>query len=217
MDTKRNLERIYAIWAWVLLLWCVYRYFARLPEWADDLVAKPIIFLGPVLFYVMSKERRPLASIGLAAGKFFRDIYLGIGFGMLFALEGLMTNLVKHGKFSFLPVIAMGTGNLFLYVILSVSAAICEEVLVRGFLYTRLKENYGSELKAMVVSTAMYFFLLIPAVFLVTKLNGLTLVIFLMTNLVLSFANTMIFSETKTVTVPVLIRAFWNMAVALYL
>lgn len=217
MDTKRLLERIYALWAWVLIMWSVYRVYMHLPDWVDDLVAKPVIFLGPVLYYVLSKERRPLSSIGLSAGKFFRDIYLGIGFGMLFALEGLIANIVKHGKFSFLPVIAVSPLNLLLYVILSIAAAFCEEVLVRGFLYTRLKENYGSEIKAMVVSTAMYFFLLIPLVFTVTKLSGLTLAIFLMTNFVLSFANTMIFSETKTVTVPVLIRAFWNMAVALYL
>lgn len=219
MEEKQNvfLERTYAVWGTVLLLWSLYRFYARLPEWFDDLIAKPLVFMAPVFLYVHFSEKRILASLGLMWGKFYRDVYLGLGFGMLFALEGIVTNAVKYGMFSFAPVIAVSGSNLLLYVVLSLVSGFTEELLVRGFLYTRLKENYKSELKAMVVSTVMYFILLVPFIFTVSKLNGVTLLIFVVTNLILSFANTMIFNETKTLTVPVLIHAFWNMAVALYL
>ena len=219
MSEKRNLflERTFTIWGVILIVWAIYRKYTALPEYLDELVFKPLVFLGPVLFYVIYKEKRPLASIGLSAGKFFRDIYLGLGFGMVFALEGLVVNAVKHGKFSFSPLIPVSGSYLLLAVVLALATGFTEEVLARGYLFTRLREAYKNEMKALIVSSAMYFMLLIPAIFTINKLTGMTLFIFIATNLIMSFANTMIYSETKTVTVPILIHAFWNMAVALYL
>ena len=219
MEDSRHtlLNRAYLLWGVVLILWALYRVYTRFPEWVDEFSFKPLIFVIPAVFIVIYKERRPLTSLGLSAGKFFRDIYLGLGFGMLFAIEGLVANSVKYGKFSFAPMIKVSGPNLLLYIALAIAGAISEEILIRGFLYNRLKEGYGSEVKAMLISTTMYFIILLPSIFIISKLMGPTLLIFLMTNLILSLANTMIFNETKTITVPVLIHAFWNMAVALYL
>lgn len=219
MTEKRNLrlERVFTIWGLILIVWAVYRYYEMNPEWVDELILKPLVFLLPVVAYVLKKERRPLASIGLSKGNLYRDIYLGLGFGMLFALEGLVVNSIKYGTFSFAPLVPVTGLSLLIAVFIALATAFSEEVLARGFFFTRLREEYKDEFKALVVSSAMYFMLLVPVVFTVTKLSGVTLLIFVVTNLIMSFANTMIFSETKTVTVPILIHAFWNMAVILYL
>lgn len=219
MDQQRNipLERTYTIWGLVLILWSLYRVYIHMPEWFDELIAKPFVFLGPMLFYVIFQEQRKLVTVGLAAGRFMRDVYLGLGFGLLFAVEGIAANSLKYGRLALSPSISIGGGVLFLEVILSLATAFSEELLVRGFLYTRLKEAYQSELKALVVTTGMYFMLLVPIIFTVLKLNGVPLLLFVITNLVISLTNTMIFNETRTLTVPVLIHSFWNMAVVLYL
>jgi len=214
---RSNLERIYTIWGIILILWSIYRAFFNLSEAADEFIVKPLIFLTPVFISVLGFEKETLVSIGLTAGKFVRDIYLGVGFGALFAIEGLVTNMVKHGTISLAPAIAVDLPTLSAYLLLSFATAISEEILIRGFFYTRLKAEYKSEFKALVISTLMYLFILVPVVFTRLHLTGVTLAIFIMTNLILSFANTMIFNETKTITVPVLIHVFWNLAVFLYL
>lgn len=58
MDQSRSLklERVYAIWGLVLLFWSIYRVYAHLPEWFNELVAKPLVFLGPMLIYVLKKK-----------------------------------------------------------------------------------------------------------------------------------------------------------------
>jgi membrane protease YdiL (CAAX protease family) len=213
----RLLERTYTIWGLALIFWSLYRAFVRLPEPIDEFVAKPLIFLVPAITYVLFVEKRPLSSIGLRFGKFTRDIYLGLGFGAIFAIEGIAANIVKHGVVSVMPAITVDSPTLLLFLALSVATAFTEEVLVRGFLYTHLKEGYGSEIKALVVATLMYFMLLIPILFTRLHLTDMTLAMFLGTNLILSLANTMIFNETKTLTVPILIHVFWNMAVLLYM
>lgn len=216
MDSQR-VEKPFTLWGIILIIWALYRVYAHFPEWVDELFVKPLVFVGPIIYYVRRQELKPLASLGLVRGHFFRDLYMGLGFGMLFALEGLITNAIKHGTFSFVPIIPVTGTSLVAAIVLAIATAISEETLVRGFLFTRLKEGYVSEVRAMMVSTAMYFLLLVPAIFLTTKLTGVTLIIFIMTTVIISFANTMIFNETKTLTVPILIHAFWNMAVALYL
>jgi len=213
-----QLQRVYTIWGIVLIVWSLYRVYVKgLPEWLEELMIKPALFLGPTFIYVFFREKQTLASVGVTAGHFIRDLYLGLGIGVLFLLEGILTNMVKYGKLSLTPVMPTGQVDLLIAVVLALVSAFVEEVFVRGFLFTRLKDSYGSEVKAMVVSSIMYFLLLVPFIFVVSKLTGLNLAVFLMTNLIISFANTMIFNETKTVTVPVLIHAFWNMTVVLYL
>lgn len=219
MDKVRQLglQRVYTIWGFILIVWSLYRFYIRIPEWMDDLIFKPLLFLLPVLLYVLYKERRPLTSIGLDTRKLRRDLLFGAGFGLIMIVEGIVANIIKYNRFSIAPVVPINGGSWFLSIILALAAAFSEEVLARGFLYTRLKEGYKSEFKGMIISTAMYFLLLVPAIFTISHLTGVTLLIFIMTTIIMSAANTMLFSETKTITIPVLVHAFWNVVVALYL
>ncbi len=214
---EKRAYTIWVIWGMILIIWSLYRVSVRLPEWADEFIFKPIVFLGPVFYYIRFKEKRSLASIGLSGKHLKRDVTLGIGFALLFALEAIVSNFFKKGTLSLLPEVPIVNTNVYFATLLSFATAFNEEVLIRGFFYTRLREGYRSEFKGMIASAAMYFMLLIPIIFTLTKLSGVTLLVFIFANLILSFANTMIFAETKTVTVPILIHASWNMAVLLYL
>ena len=211
-----KVQKAFNVWGIILILWSLYRvYGPRLPETIDELIMKPLIFLGPVIL-VLGQEKKPLASVGIARGHFWKDVYMGLGLGLLFIFEGIVTNSLKYGGLRIMPQIPISQLALITTLIVVLATGISEEVLVRGFLYTRLKEGYGW-VKAMLISTAMYFMLLVPYIFVISKLNGITLFVFVLTTVMISFVNTMIFNETKTITVPVLVHAFWNMAVVLYL
>ncbi len=213
---QRLIEKTYAIWGAILVVWALYRAFVSIPDWMSDLIVKPLVFFIPVIIYVYYRERRPLSSIGIAKGKLKRDLIFGLGFGLLIILVAIVSNMVKHQRIFVLPLFANSIYYLPAF-LLAVVAAGAEEILVRGFFYTRLKEGYQSELKALVYSAVMYFLLLVPVIFTVTRLTGASLLLFVISNVVMSLANTMVFNETKTVVVPTLIHAFWNIAVSVYL
>ena len=44
--------RLFLVYAFVLLAWWAYRYFTRFPEWADELIFKPLIWLTPMAIFL---------------------------------------------------------------------------------------------------------------------------------------------------------------------
>ena len=102
-------HQVFIVWFIILLVWSFYRANFFLPEWADELLVKPVIFVLPVIYIVLKRERQSLSTLGLPAKgfDFMKDIYIGVFIGVLFAFEGLAANFVKYGHFSFGPVLAL--------------------------------------------------------------------------------------------------------------
>lgn len=209
-------EHVYRLWGWILLVWSFYRYFLKLPEWMDEFIFKPLVFVAPVLWYVIVKEKRTLASVGLTGKNFFKSIYIGLGLGMVFAVEGVVAHAIKYGKFDVTPITAFGEYGFFL-IVLSLATAFSEELLTRGFIFNRIYEKSKNLPKAAFIGSILFLLLHVPILVTTTKLQGMTLVLFFLTDFVLAFANSMLFVMTGSLVAPILVHVFWNMTVALYL
>ncbi len=215
--SSQSLEPVYQLWGWILLVWSLYRYFFKLPEAVDEFVAKPLIFVVPVLWYVLKKEKRNLASLGLTGKKFFPSLYIGLGFGFVFALEGIASNAIKYGKIQINPIAALNQYGLGLLLVLSLATAFSEELLNRGFLFNRIMEKTKSLPYAALLSTVLFTLLHVPILVTSLKLHGITLILFFVTDFILGLANSMLFYSTGGLLAPILVHIFWNMTVALYL
>ncbi len=212
-----NLEPIYQIWGWTLLVWSLYRYFFRLPEWMDEFIFKPFVFVTPVLFYVRAIERRPLISLGLTTKNLFTSLYVGLGFGFVFAVEGLAANAIKYGKIQINPIPVLEQYGLPLLLLISLATAFSEELLNRGFLFNRIFEKTRNLPYASFISTILFVLLHIPILVTTLKLQGMTLVLFFVTDFILGLANSLLYVNTGSLVAPILVHVFWNMTVALYL
>jgi len=213
---KVSVTPVFRLWAWILLAWCLYRYFFKLPEWADEFIFKPLVFVVPVIWYVRNKEKQSFATIGLTWRNFFTSVYIGLGFGVVFALEGLAAHAIKYGKLDVNPIAAFQQYGFFL-IILSLATAFTEELLSRGFVFNRLYEKTKNLPYASIVSSIMFVLLHVPILVTMTKLQGVTLILFLVTDFVLAMANSLLYYNTGSLVAPILVHIFWNMTVALYL
>ncbi len=221
MPTKKtpvisSLTPVYRLWGWILLVWALYRYFFKLPEWADEFFFKPLVFVVPVIWYVWTKERQNIATLGLTMRNFFSSIYIGLGFGIVFAIEGLVTHAIKYGKFDVTPIAAFQQYG-FLLIVFSVATAFSEEILSRGFVFNRILEKTKNLPYSALVSSLMFMALHIPILVTMNKLQGTALVLFFVTDFVLALANSLLFYNTGSLVAPILVHVFWNMTVALYL
>lgn len=210
-------ESAYRVWGWIVITWALYRYFFRLPEWVDEFIFKPMIFVLPVLWYVKNREKKPFASLGLTTKNLFTSIYIGLGFGFVFALEGLAANAIKYGKIEIVPIAAFEEYGLGMLILLSAATAFSEELLSRGFVFSRLIEGKRGLFYAALVSTLMFVVLHIPILAFSLKLQGMALLLFFVTDFILGFANALLFYNTGSLVAPILVHVFWNMTVALYL
>ncbi len=210
------IEPIYRVWAWTLLVWSLYRYFVRLPEWADEFIFKPLVFVVPVIWYVTNVEKRALSSIGLTFNNFFKSIYIGLGFGEIFAVEGFLAHLFKYGRIEVNPIAVFQQYGFFLLV-MSMATAFSEELLSRGFVFNRLYEKTNNLTRAALIGAVLFLCLHVPILVTINKLTGMTLVLFFVTDFILAVANSMLFAMTGSLIAPILVHIFWNMTVALYL
>lgn len=212
-----SLESVFHVWGWIVLAWALYRYFFRMPEWVDEFIFKPLVFVLPVVWYVRNKEKRALTSLGLTGKNLFTSIYIGLAFGFVFALEGLAANAIKYGKLQILPIAAFSQYGMGMLLLLSFATAFSEELLSRGYVFTRLMEAKKSLPYASVVSTLMFVLLHVPILFLSLRLQGTSLALFFVTDFVLGLANSLLLYNTDSLVAPILVHVFWNMTVALYL
>lgn len=216
-ETVSSTEKMYRVWGWIVLVWALYRYFFKLPEWADEFIFKPMVFALPVIWYVRTREKRGLSSVGLTGKNLFTSIYIGLGFGFVFAIEGLFANAIKYGKIEIMPIAAFQEYGLGMLLLLSAATAFSEELLSRGFVFTRLIEGKKSLVYAAIMSTLMFVVLHVPILAFSSKLTGVVLLMFFVTDFVLGFANALLLYNTGSLVAPMLIHIFWNMTVALYL
>jgi hypothetical protein len=212
-----SLEPIYQVWGWVLLLWSLYRYFVKLPEWADEFIFKPLVFIGPAAYFVRKIEKRSLSTLGLSTNNFFKSLYIGLGFGFVFAVEGIAANALKYGSIHIVPLQVVDKYGLLILLILSAATAFSEELLTRGFLFSRIYERTKNMPFASLMSTVLFVLLHVPILVTSLKLQGVTLVLFFVTDFILGMANSLLYFNTGTLVAPILVHIFWNLTVALYL
>lgn len=211
------LTSVFRLWAWILLVWSLYRYFVNMPELFDEFIAKPLVFAAPVFWYVLNVEKRPLSSLGLTTKNLFKSIYIGLGIGFLFALQGLAANYLKNGELHIQPISAFQQYG-FLLLLISLATAFSEELLGRGFLFSRFYEkSKGKFIYAAVYSSVLFALLHVPILLTSLKFEGITLIMFFATSLVISLVNCILFKYTKSLVAPILVHMFWNMTLALYL
>ena len=210
-------EWVFQFWAWQLLAWSLYRYFFKFTEFTDELLVKPLVFVLPVLLFVVFKEKRRLTSVGVTRKNFFRSILIGIGFGFLFAGEAILANIFKYGSLTLTPATAVATNGMGMMVILSFATAFSEELLSRGFYFSRLYETSKNLIHSVVMSTLLFVAFHIPILLTSLKFQGPTLILFFITTFVLGLTNSLVYHKTKSLVAPILIHLFWNLTVVVFL
>lgn len=207
------------IWAIVLIMWSVYRAKFQLPEVIDELIAKPIVFLLPVYWYIKNTEKKDFGpSVWLTTTKLFSNIYLSLFIGAIFALSALMANYGKFGTFSFgETLLNMHAQSLVFAIVIALFTAFCEEVVSRGFVLKRLYEESGNVYTSSFLASVLFLILHIPILLTNLKLTGSVLLWFMVTDFILSLINSFVFLSRRSLVSPILIHALYNLSIILYI
>ncbi len=218
MNKKPNLTQRYLnLWALVLILWSVYRTYFYLPEWFDEFIAKPLIFVLPVILYIKNLEKKPfLEAIWFDKKKFFTDSSIGIIIGIFFFSSAIILKFAKTGSISNEEFQIFGSTKFLSLVLVALATGISEEVLSRGFVLKRLYEDSKNIFTSSFFASILFFILHIPIMFSNNKLTGNYLVFFMIIYMTLSLANSFIFILRRNIVLPILIYTFYNLTILMY-
>ncbi len=211
------LQKSLNVWAIILIIWAIYRAKFRLPEWFDEFIAKPIVFILPVFYYIRKVEKKDFfSSIYLKLKMPLQDVVLTIAIGAMFVISAVIANFFKYKGLVFFRH-SFTFENLVMMVLIALATGISEEILSRGFVLKRLYDESKNMYTSTFFASILFFFLHVPILFTNLKISGNLLLMFLATDLILSFLNSVIFIERKNLLVPILIHTFYNLSIILFL
>lgn len=211
-----RLKHVFALFSFIFVIWAGYRYFPEiLPEWVEELILKPIIWLLPTFWLVRKIEKKPISSLGFTAKNIFPSIYWGIGLGIVFALEGLLTNIFKYRG---LNLIAFNYSlPTFLGLLgLSLATAISEETVFRGYIFNRLWQIWKREWLANIVSSVLFVIIHLPIGVFVLGYTPLVMLVYLFFVFVYGFGSAFVFARTGNIISSILLHIFWSWPVVLF-
>ena len=211
------LQKALNLWAIILIVWSIYRHTFILPEWFDEFIAKPLVFVLPVFYYIKVIEKKDfLEDIYLKAKLFSSDLVFGCITGVTFFLTAVCATFVKTGNLNFI-IKSTSAQPFYFIVILAFATAISEEILSRGFILKRLYEESGNIISSSFFASILFFFLHVPILFTNTRLTGNMLLLFMATDLILSLINSFLFLQRKSLTLPIFIHAFYNITIIAFI
>ncbi|MDP3955148.1 MAG: type II CAAX endopeptidase family protein [bacterium] len=217
MKEKINLFKdVITVYVFVFIVWGFYRYLFRLPDEIEEIILKPLVWLGPVIWFLF-REKANLSSIGWTTKNLFKNIYFALFLGIFFAILGLASNLIKYQSFSFSEISFLETPELFFMALgLSLITAISEETVFRGYLFSRLWHVIDDEWFANLVTSLGWVLIHLPIAIFVFHYEGGLLLVFLLLNFIFGLGAAFVFARTKAIIAPVLLHVFWSWPIILF-
>lgn len=204
------------LWAIILIVWSIYRANFRMPDWFDEFIAKPIIFIFPVYYFLKNIEKTDFFSaIYLKLKLIWKDLAFAFLIGAIFVGTAILANYFKFKKIFLFTVLPSPNKILFICLI-ALATGISEEILSRGFVLKKLYEESKNIYSSSFFASILFFFLHVPILFTNIKITGNLLLLFMTTDIILSLALSFLFLTRKSLILPILIHAFYNVIITLF-
>lgn len=213
---KPSARHVLALFSFIFVLWAIYRYFPEiLPTWVEELILKPIVWLGPTFWLVRKIEKEKFASLGLTKKNLFKSLYWGVGLGIVFALEGFLTNIFKYRglhlvSLDYTPLAFLGVLGL------SFVTAFSEETVFRGYIFTRLWRIWKSEWLANIISAFLFTLIYLPVGVFVLGYRPMVMLVYLLFVFIYGFASAFVFARTENIVSSILLHVFWSWPIILF-
>lgn len=198
---------------YLIIIWVFYRFLFQFPDNVEELVIKPLLWLLP-LYLLVRKEGYGISTLGFTFKNLFPAIYLSIGLGAVFVIEGLLANYLKYGGFNFAANI--GTSPLLLSLGLSFATAFSEETAFRGYIFNRLGFALRNELTANIIQTVLWTAIHIPIAFFIWNLGLTAGLIYLGLTAVFGLGSGFIFARTGNVWGSIFLHVLWEWPIILF-
>lgn len=213
MEQKFKLNsvgRLLVGWFLIVVVWGAYRSFFVLPEFIEELIFKPIVFVFPVIFYL--KKRGDSLKKSLALHFNVHVLIWGVGFGLFLACENILLWQFKEKAF-FLT--NFSSFALLLMAVTALGTAVSEEVLYRGFLLRNFERLLKSQYRANALVALLFVFGHVGVAVFSFGYQGTALASYLVFIWTIGYAQGFIYQRSQSLYAPIIAHALWNFSSAI--
>lgn len=207
------LKHATVLFAYLLIVWGLYRFLFKLPDEVEELFVKPLFWLIPV-FYLLKKERAKISSLGFTLKNLFPAIYFSLGLGAFFVIEAIFINFVKYKGFNFSA--NLGNTPFLTSLGLSFVTAVVEEITFRGYIFNRVWHALEGEWTANVLTSLAWGLVHVPITFFVWKLDFQAALAYLLLTAIFGIGSAFVFARTKNIFSSIFLHVLWAWPIILF-
>ncbi len=211
---RERVRRVFGLFAFVFIFWGCYRLIFKLPENFEELVLKPIFWLGPTFWLTLKVEKETLSSLGITTKNLFKSLYLGLGLGAAFLLIALIGNFLKFQSFDFAS-FGLSPSAFLISFGLSLATAVSEEIVFRGYLFSRLRKILKNQ-EANLLTGLLFVLIHLPISIFQYHYSLVELVFYASLVLIFSLGSGFLLLKTENLASSILAHVLWSWSIALF-
>lgn len=182
---------LFTVYAFVFVLWLLYRFTTHNPEIIDEALVKPVLWLGPV--YLLHQKKKIRLRSFLPKKVTLRLLLFSVATGAALALLQIVPNALKGHAIPHLP------ADMPVLTLATVCTALTEELFFRGFLLTQLRLRMPA-LSANLISAALFAAIHIPLFIFINHASAAALAISVYTVFASGFVFGLLYLYTGNLT-----------------
>jgi membrane protease YdiL (CAAX protease family) len=208
-----RLHRLIQSFVYIFVVWGLYRLIFRLPEPIEEVIFKPLVFVGAVILVERPKNwQKYFVEIwgrGDAVRAAFLGLLLGIGYIIFYAISSVIS--AGLGLES-----APGGQSWMMFLGLGAVTAVWEEWTFQGYILGGLSRVISHKWPARVLTAALFALVHLPALIFWHKFTGSILGLQLFSLMVLGLGNAILMAYSKNLLAPIISHVLWGAAIFLF-
>jgi membrane protease YdiL (CAAX protease family) len=202
------LRDILALYFVIFFLWTVYRIFFSLPEWADEFIAKPILWIGPLIFLhkkrfnVLTFERSIVTRLiqNILFGFFAGVAYFGAYTVLTRATSGLPAFNPDHFPLS----------DILLQGAIALSTGFIEEIVFRSVILEKCISIFNDSIVSNCVVSLLFAAIHLPIILFVYKYPPAAAISYLSLLTISGFIYGLVYQKNRSLAAATATHAVWN-------
>jgi membrane protease YdiL (CAAX protease family) len=190
----------------IFFLWTAYRIFFHLPEWFDEFVAKPIIWLLPLFFL----GKFTYSSLGkIKKVNISYSIFLGLSIGFLYFFLYRFLFVSRFGLPIFNPT-HFSLGKIVLQFCIALSTGFIEEIVFRKYILEEGILFFNDRIIANIFATILFVCIHLPIIIFVYHYSLMETVSYLCLLTLTGIVYGFVYLHKKSLISSSVTHAVWN-------
>jgi len=209
-----RLHRLIQSFVYIFVVWGLYRLIFRLPEPIEEIIFKPLVFVGAVILVERPKSWQKFFWEIWGAGDWVRAAFFGLLLGIAYMVFYAAAGLISAGGLILESAPAGQSWELFLG--LGLVTAVWEEWTFTGYILKGLSQIMSNKWLARSLTAALFALVHLPALIFWHKFTGSVIGFQLFSLMVLGFGNAILMGYSKNLLAPIISHTLWGAAIFLF-